>query len=138
MRSRRVFSTLALAAAATLVACSHSPIPPAGPALGERFPIRPGESVAIRDGPVTVAFERILSDNRCAIDVVCIVAGEARGLFHLTVARAAPVSFELSTDQRSVPEVAGYRIALVGRTPAPRSTVRIEPRQYRAELVVSR
>lgn len=136
MSSRHLLVALVLAAA--LVACSHSPASPAGPALGERFPIRPGESVAIRGEPVTIAFERILSDNRCAIDVVCIVAGEARGAFRVTVGRAAPVSLELATDERSTAAVAGYRIALVGMTPAPRSTVRIAPQEYRAELVVSR
>ncbi len=137
MRSSRQFVS-ALALAAALVACSHSPTPPTGPALGERFPIQPGESVAIRGEPITIAFERILSDNRCAIDVVCIVAGEARGAFRITVGRAAPVSFELATEPKSTAEVSGYRIALAGMTPTPRSTVRIAPRDYRAELVVSR
>ena len=136
MSSRGGFLGLALAAA--LVACAHAPAASAGPALGRRFPIRPGESVAIRGEPVTVEFQRILSDNRCAIDVVCIVAGEARGTFRVTVGRAAPVSVELSTDPRTMAEVAGYRIALVAMTPAPRSTVRIAPQDYRAELVVSR
>lgn len=136
MSSRKVFFGLALAAAVS--ACSHVPAPSAGPALGERFPIRPGESVAIRGEPVTVEFQRILSDNRCAIDVVCIVGGEARGAFRVTVGRAAPVSVELSTDPRSTAGVGGYRISLVAMTPAPRSTVRIAPQDYRAELVVSR
>jgi hypothetical protein len=136
LSSRKVFVGLALAV--TLAACSHAPATAAGPALGERFPIRPGESVAIRGEPVTVDFQRILSDNRCAIDVVCIVGGEARGSFRVTVGRAAPVSLDLATEERSAAEVAGYRIALVGMTPAPRSTVRIAPQDYRAELVVTR
>lgn len=131
-------ASFGLALAATLVACSHAPAPSAVAALGERFPIRPGESVAIRGEPVTVEFQRILSDNRCAIDVVCIVAGEARGTFRVTAGRAAPVSVELSTDPRSTAEVSGYRIELAAMTPAPRWTVRIAPQDYRAELVVSR
>ena len=135
LSSRNVRFGLALAA--SLMACSHAPEPSAV-ALGERFPIRPGESVAIRGEPVTVLFQRILSDNRCAIDVVCIVAGEARSAFRVTVGRAAPVSVELSTDPRATAEVGGYRIALVAMTPAPRSTVRIAPQDYRAELIVSR
>jgi hypothetical protein len=136
LSSRKVFFGFAFAA--TLAACSHAPPASPGPALGERFPIRPGESVAIRGQPVTVDFQRILSDNRCAIDVVCIVAGEARGAFHVTVGPAAPVSVELSTDPRSTAEVGGYRISLAAMTPPPRSTVRIAPEDYRAELVVSR
>ncbi|MEO8347894.1 MAG: hypothetical protein ABI610_03195 [Acidobacteriota bacterium] len=56
----------------------------------------------------------------------------------MTVGRATPVSLELATDERSTAEVGGYRITLAGMTPAPRSTVRIAPQDYRAELVVSR
>lgn len=118
--------------------CWHGPTDPSGPSLGERFTISVGESEVLRGEPVRIEFERILEDSRCAIDVVCIVAGEARGEFRITVGRAAPVSVELSTDPRSSAEVAGYRFTLVGMTPLPRSNVRIDPRQYRAELVVTR
>jgi hypothetical protein len=118
--------------------CWHGPTDPSGPSLGERFTVQVGGSEVVRGEPVRIEFERIVADSRCAIDVVCITAGEARGAFRITVARAAPVSVELSTDPRSSTEVSGYRFALVGMTPLPRSNVRIDPRQYRAELVVSR
>lgn len=118
--------------------CLHGPTDPSGPSLGERFSLQAGTSEVIRGEPVRIEFERIIGDSRCAIDVVCIVAGEARGAFRVTVGRAAPVSFELSTDPRSPAEFYGYRISLLGMTPLPRSNIRIDPRQYRAELVVSR
>jgi len=118
--------------------CWHGPTDPSGPSLGERFSLQAGTSEVIRGEPVRIEFERIIEDSRCAIDVVCIVAGEARGAFRMTVGRAAPVSFELSTDPRSTAEISGYRVTLVGMTPLPRSNIRIDPRQYRADLVVSR
>lgn len=118
--------------------CWHGPTDPSGPSLGERFTIRVGESEVVRGEPVRIEFDRILEDSRCAIDVVCITAGEARGAFRITVGGAAPVAVELSTDPRSSAEVSGYRFTLVGMAPLPRSNVRIDPRQYRAEIVVTR
>lgn len=128
---------LVLAFLAT-VGCWHGPTDPSGPSLDERFTIQVGETEVLRGEPVRVRFERIIEDSRCAVDVVCIVAGEARGEFRITVGRASPVTRELSTDPRSPVEVSGYRFTLVGMTPLPRSNIRIDPRQYRAELVITR
>lgn len=118
--------------------CWNGPTEPSGPLLGARFSIQAGTSEVLRGEPVRIEFERIIEDSRCAIDLVCIVAGEARGAFRMAVGRAASVPFELSTDPRSSAEISGYRVTLVGMTPLPRSNIRIDPRQYRAELVVSR
>ena len=130
---RLAFVLVFLAAAG----CWHGPTDPSGPSLDQRFTIQVGESEVLRGEPVRVRFERIIEDSRCAVDVVCIVAGEARGEFRITVGNAAPVTVELSTDPRSSVEVTGYRFTLVGMTPLPRSNIRIDPRQYRAELVVT-
>lgn len=125
-------------AALVASACSQAPVADTGPALGERFVLRAGESTSIRGERATIAFERILTDSRCAVDVQCIWAGEARGAFRLEKRGEAAVSFELDTDRDPIREIAGYRISLLGVSPAPRSTVRIAPADYRVELVVSR
>jgi hypothetical protein len=119
-----------------VASCSHAPARVAGPALGERFSLRPGESAAIRGERVTVVFERILSDSRCAIDVQCIRAGEARASFRLEPAGSAEIPFELDTDRDRIQEVGGYRVSLFDVSPAPKSTVRIAPADYRVELTV--
>ena len=111
---------------------------PDGPSLDERFIIQVGESEVLRNEPVRIQFERIIEDSRCPIDVQCIVAGEAIGEFEIRVGGAAPVTVEISTDPRGSVVVEGYRFTLVGMTPLPRSNIRIDPRQYRAELVVTR
>lgn len=137
MRSdaRRLAFVLALLLAC---GCWHGPTDPSGPSLGERFTIPVGETEVLRGEPVRIRFERIIEDSRCPIDVVCITAGEARGEFEITVGRASAVTVELSTDPLSSVEVGGYRFRLVGMTPLPRSNIRIDPRQYRAEVVVTR
>ena len=120
------------------LACSHAPPADAGPALGERFWLQAGESVAIRGERATVTFERIVADSRCAVDVQCIRAGEARGAFRLEARGGDPIRFELDTDRERTHEVGGYLVTLHDVAPAPRSTVRIAATGYRAEISVSK
>lgn len=122
------------------VACAHTPqVPPATRTadLGERFILGPGESAAIAGTPARITFERILSDNRCPIDVQCITGGEARAwfLFDAEAGHTEPVT--LDTDRNVTAVVAGYRISLDSVSPAPRSTVTIDPRNYRVEMTVA-
>jgi hypothetical protein len=123
---------------AAALGCAHAEPPPAGPALGERFTLRPGESAVIRGTPVKVTFEGILSDSRCAVDVVCIQAGEARASFRLQAGRGGTETFVLDTNRNSSAVVSGYRVSLVSVSPAPHSKVRIEPKSYAVELAFSR
>ena len=125
---------------ALTTSCAHVPAaaPASGPALGERFTLRAGESAAIRGERATIVFDRIVADSRCAVDVQCIRAGEARAALRLEPGGGPEISFELDTDRDRTREVGGYRITLVGVSPAPRSTVRIAASGYRVELTVSR
>lgn len=136
MRSR---ATAALLLAAAL-ACTNALPRAEGRAAfpGERFELHPGESATITGTPATVRFERIVSDNRCAIDVVCIVAGEARASFRLEAEPGRSETFTLDTARNAAAVAGGYRISLVSVSPAPRSTVSIDPRNYIVELVVTR
>ena len=123
---------------ALAAACSSAPAADPGRTLGERFSLRSGESARIRGERATIVFERIVSDSRCAVDVQCIRAGEARAAFRLETGGAAEISFELDTDRERTREVGGYRVTLIGVSPTPRSTVRVAPGDYRVELTVSR
>lgn len=118
-------------------ACAHAPAA-AGPEPGGRISLSAGESTAIRGEHATIVFERIVSDSRCAVDVQCIRAGEARAAFRLETGGAAEISFELDTDRERTREVGGYRVTLVEVSPAPRSTVRIAPTEYRVGITVTR
>lgn len=119
-------------------ACAHAPAAATGPELGSRISLRAGESASIRGEHATIVFERIVSDSRCAVDVQCIRAGEARAAFRLETGGAAEISFELDTDRERTGDVGGYRVTLVEVFPAPRSTVRVAPGDYRVEITVSR
>ena len=137
MRSRAPLTLLL----ATTLACALAPrvLPATRTAdLGERITLKAGESAAIEGTPARITFERILSDNRCPVDVQCITGGEARAgfLFDAEAGHTEPVT--LDTDRNATAVVAGYRISLVSVSPPPRSTVRIDPRDYVVELTVSR
>jgi hypothetical protein len=126
--------------AATL-GCAHAHVsPPEGsaPRLGERFTLHPGESATIAGTRAKISFERIVSDNRCAVDVVCIVAGEARASLRLESAPGRPEAFTLDTGRNPAAAVAGYRVTLLSVLPLPRSTVWIDPRGYAVDLAVTR
>ena len=120
------------------VAATGAPAPGREVAPGERFTLRAGESAAIRGERASIVFERIVSDSRCALDVQCIRAGEARAAFRLERAGSAAISFELDTDRDRSQEVGGYRVSLVDVFPYPKSTVEIPRSEYRAEITVSR
>lgn len=125
-------------AVATALACAHpAPLAPPGPPVEERVTLRAGESAAIRGTPARITFERILSDSRCAIDVVCIQAGEATASFRMDTGRGGADTFVLDTDRKASAIVSGYRVSLVSVSPAPRSTIRIDPRSYVVLLSVS-
>ncbi len=133
-----LLSILALLFVSLTLGCSHAPPADTGPALGERFWLKAGESATIGGERATVTFERIVADSRCAVDVQCIRAGEARGAFRLQGRGKEPVPFELDTDRERTREVGGYVVTLHDVAPAPRSTVRIAATGYRAEITVSR
>ena len=51
--------------------------------------------------------------------------------------RGGAETFVLDTDRKASAIVSGYRVSLVSVSPAPRSTVRIDPRSYVVLLSVS-
>ena len=125
-------------AVATALGCSHSqPQAPPGPPAEERVTLRASESAAIPGTPARITFDRIVSDSRCAIDVVCIQAGEATASFRIDARRGGADAFVLDTERNRSAVVSGYRVTLVSVSPAPRSTVRIDPRSYVVEVTVS-
>lgn len=136
--TRGLFRSLLLLSLAFPLACSDGPTEPSDPSLGQSFRLSAGEFLTLRGEPVRIGFEAILSDSRCPIDAICIQAGEAKGRFWLEVTAEPATSFELGTlDPRTI-TVSGYRVTLNAVSPAPRSNARIDPRDYRAELIVER
>lgn len=132
----RIRSIVSLCGAVLLAACSTTTLSsvdlPATVTLG------PGAHVGIRGTSWTLAFDSVVSDSRCPIDVVCIQAGEALLALALNnplvdPAPGNPPQFTLGIG--SVNKY-GFKFTQLAVTPAPRSTVRIDRGAYRATLKV--
>lgn len=96
-----------------------------------------GQSAEV-DG-VDIRFAEVTEDSRCAIDVVCVWAGNGAVLLQLS-SEGEPfegVTVNTTLEPRSV-ERDGLAIRVTGLEPEPVSTVRIDPGDYRVELEVSR
>jgi hypothetical protein len=119
-------------------ASAPSATPPSGsPASPDRLRLRPGQSAEVPGG-TKIGFEEVRWDNRCAVDVQCISAGEATMSLRLDRPGSMSVYFQLDTAQNREATVNGYRVAVYSLAPAPKSTVKIAPGDYVLELAVSR
>ena len=112
----------------------------------------PGQSVAVTDTDLTVAFHSIISDERCPREVECAASGPVTVSLSVQQGDGAPTDFTLQTftDQNgrspnvqfegitNRAEVGDYLIQLVSVTPYPtNSTTKIETSAYRVGLLVS-
>src|SRR5215211_7493394 len=143
-----------LFAMCALVGCqpaptSSSPIPGT---VNTEISLTPGQSVAVTETDLTVAFHSIISDERCPSAVECAASGPVTVSLSVQQGDGAPTDFTLQTftDQNgrspnvqfegitNRAEVGDYLIQLVSVTPYPtNSTTKIETSAYRVGLLVS-
>jgi hypothetical protein len=104
---------------------------------GATFSLPVGATAAVSGNSARITFNRVTSDSRCPIDVVCVWAGDAP--IELTIAR------EGSTEARTLSLIApknevvvgDLRIRFVGLTPAAKQSEPPATRAYVAQLVVT-
>ena len=106
-------------------------------AVGQTFDLRPGQTARVGNDGLLVGFRGVASDSRCAVDVQCVWAGDAEVRIPVTASRADWTSLALHTgiEPRSG-TFRNYRITVLGLTPAPRSTQRIDNNSYVVTLRV--
>lgn len=95
-----------------------------------------GSSLRLLDSPLVVTFTGVSSDNRCPVDVVCIVEGEATAEFVATIDGQAQ-SFSLTLPGEAA-TVGAFVVEGVRVTPEPMSTETIAPEDYRVTLSLRR
>ena len=125
-------------AAIAAAGCFNSP---AGPDVvaGTPFELRAGAVSVLPDG-TWLKFERVQSDSRCPMDVMCVWAGDATVAVILdpTGGKTTQIPRELHTQQNgSQISYGSYTIALTALAPYPRSSQEIRPADYIATFVVS-
>lgn len=87
---------------------------------------------------IVLTLDSIVADSRCPVDVSCVWAGEIRVacLVESPHLETPTLRFELATTAPSA-AARGLTFELLGATPAPRSTAKIAPADYRIALRVT-
>ena len=127
---------LVLMAALAAAGCYNSPTGPDA-VSGKPFDLKAGAIAKLPDG-TSLKFERVQSDSRCPMDVMCVWAGDAIIAVTLNLAKGATEARELHTQQTgSQISYANYTITLSALAPYPRSNQEIPASGYIATFVVS-
>lgn len=106
-------------------------------ALGEEFDLRLGQTAVVGETGLRIRFVDVAEDSRCAEDVVCVWAGNARVVLQIDEGTSGrEVAVNSTLDPRSV-VVGSYRVRYVDLRPAPRAETMIEKNRYVVRLVVT-
>jgi hypothetical protein len=118
-----------------------SPTAPQNVKLDEEFELAPAQTAIVGDTGLSLAFERVRSDSRCAVDVQCVWEGD--GVVAVTASQPGhdTATLELHTTTSGGGQLEArygdFLVKLTALSPQPRSTERIRAEDYRATLRVS-
>ena len=104
--------------------------------IGRAFDMKIGETIGV--GELRLTFRSVEGDSRCPIDAVCVWAGDAEIALKIEQGNQAAVAALHTMLEPKKTEWNGYTIALVTVQPAPSSGKPIDPKDYRAQLIVTR
>jgi len=132
----RIFTASGLLVIIGGMGCASPPVQPSEVTFGPSFELRAGTSATLSGG-LKVTFDRVTSDSRCPMDVVCVWAGDATISLRLSQSAGGQVERELHTiPSGSEASYLAYLVKLVALTPYPRSDRPIRPDDYVATLTV--
>lgn len=133
-------TTYVLTIAALLAACSSGGSGPTGSGSpspsGETLSIPVGASRAVPGTVVTITFVKVTEDSRCALDVVCVWAGNGRVALRLSTPVAAREVALNTTEGPRETQFEGLRIALQALDPYPVHASPTDPDDYVATFEV--
>lgn len=130
---RRAFAAFLVFAAAACATVDTAVV--ANP--GAEFNLALGQTAALSGTAYRITFDRVTEDSRCAVDVVCVWAGDAK--IQLTISSStAPANIQIVSLTPPNSEVVSgtLKIRFVALAPAPKSSQPSESRKYVARLVV--
>ncbi len=109
-----------------------------GTELGERFPIKYGQQILIKDENLVVRLDSVAEDSRCPEGMMCVWAGNARVV--LTVIHAldhTAISLNTTLKPKEVTWL-HYNFKLLSLSPYPKTAGNIKPEDYVAELIITK
>ena len=104
--------------------------------IGRAFDIKIGETIGV--GDLRLTFRSVEGDSRCPIDVVCVWAGDAEIALKIEQGSQAAVAALHTMLEPKKTEWNGYTISFVSIAPSRNAATAIDPKDYRAQLVVTR
>lgn len=104
--------------------------------IGRAFEVKIGETISV--GGLRLTFRSVEGDSRCPIDAICVWAGDAEIALRIEQGSQAAVAALHTMLEPKKTEWNGYTIALVSVSPARSSASSIDPKDYRAQLIVTR
>ena len=104
--------------------------------IGRAFDMKIGETIGV--GELRLTFRSVEGDSRCPIDAVCVWAGDAEIALKIEQGNQAAVAALHTMLEPKKTEWNGYTIQLVSVQPARSAATPIDPKDYRAQLVVTR
>ena len=105
---------------------------------GQSFELPLGRTATLNGTAVKITFTSVKTDSRCPTDVQCVWAGEAKIELTVSTGGTAEAKTLSLTPPDNETTVGDTRIRFVGLAPVPRQADRDKPREYVAQLVVSR
>ena len=144
---RHLSTALLVTAVAALAACSgnsstgtDAKLPTSNTVsqreIGRAFEMKVGETISV--GELRLTFRSVEGDSRCPIDAICVWAGDAEIALRIEQGSQAAVAALHTMLEPKKTEWNGYTIALVSVAPSRNSTSSIDPKDYRAQLIVTR
>jgi len=104
--------------------------------MGRAFDIKIGETIGV--GDLRLTFRSVEGDSRCPIDVVCVWAGDAEIALKIEQGSQAAVAALHTMLEPKKTEWNGYTISFVSIAPSRNSATALDPKDYRAQIVVTR
>ena len=140
MVKKILFSTgLVLVVFLLLAACSPGSSHEVKASLGQEFTLPVGQTAEINGQNLSINFEEVTADSRCAIGVDCVRAGEAKCRLQITYqGSTSRVIYTANggTDGYSQDFFNQYKVSF-RLEPYPRSGAEIAPGDYRLIMKVS-
>ena len=93
-----------------------------------------GATAPVKGTELQVTFVGVSEDSRCPTDTTCVWAGEVNVKLALKLGTQAPVENEILEGRATLIEP--YRITVTRVLPEPVSTKKIQPNEYRINLIV--
>lgn len=128
----------ALGAITTVTACATAVDTAIVAEPGQSFSLPVGKTATVNGTGVKITFTSVKDDSRCPTDVQCVWAGDAKVELKVERNGATETTILSLTPPNNETASGDLRIRFVGLLPVPRQADRDKPREYVAQLVVSR